>query len=77
MLSYRKENNRFIDIFLAYQWDPMKDVGLVIRYDKKDRDICVNGDIPDWVSHMVDIEELKKFANNILELAKKIKNKSL
>lgn len=73
MLSYKEEDNVFVDIYLAYRFDPMKNIGLDICYDKRDRSINVNGNIPTWVSHEVNVKELESFAKNILELVERIK----
>lgn len=77
MLSYKKEDNNFIDIYLAYNFDPMKNIGLNVCYDKRDKSINVDGNIPTGVSHRVDVEELESFAKNILELVEKIKNSKI
>ena len=74
MVSYKKEDDKFAEVFLAYDFDPMKNIGLNVCYDKRDKSINVDGNIPTWVSHRVDVEDLERFAKNILELVERVKS---
>ena len=73
MLSYKKEDKTYIDLFLAYGFSPVEGFGLNVRYNKINKNISVNGEIPYYVNNVVNFEELERFAKNILELVEIIK----
>ena len=74
MISYKKEDDKFAEVFWAYHFHAMKNIGLNVCYDTRDKSIKVDGNIPTRVSHRVDVEDLERFAKNILELVERVKS---